>query len=1532
MSLRRFAFPLRLVGARLRAGGERALLIALGVAAGAAVLAAVLGGRLVMQDRSLALATAQLQPADRQVQVTWSGAVDSFPRLNDEVVPQLRQVTGAEPAAAMLFRESSIQGRLVNLRAADGLGRYVRLISGRLPATCVPAHCEVLRLEGAGPIPSTPALHLIVVGRAALKPEAPIAPFVLPAPPTVMIAQAVRYHTPQPSPVVIADGIAGLSRTTELETFYRSYAWFVPVRSGDIHPWSVGAFSARVQRISAQLEASPDEFEVTAPTETLTAAKASSTAASRRLLLLGGEGAALLLAFTVLAASALRRDVGDARRRLVWFGATRWQVELFTLAEAAALAVTGTIVGWVLGGAVAALVADRAGSPAGQVVVHSLLSRDGLLAAAAVAAIAGLLLYATVRAPGIQFGRLAFTPLDAAALGAIAIVLIGWARGSIDAPALASSTGTSAFLLLVPALIVFATAVLAARLLAPALRAVGRLGRRGPISVRLAAASLARNPGHAAIAATFLVASVGLALFALVYRSTLVQGQHDESSYAVPSSFVLTEDLAQLIPVLHGAPASAYPAAPTRVLRLTGNVPSGATFTMLGLPTPGLAAVGGWRHDFAALSLGELGRKLVPPSTMSLRTLALPPGRVFTLPVTVRGDDIGVIAIFRSSLDDYQPVSLGHSNGNKLVVLRGRIPFRHGTLAQLQFTLTANNLHGSANGGIGIQPSAKGVATFGTPRVNGIPVRGALHGFVGTAALSGTASTRRLPDHAGPARRPSPCPADRRTPDPGAGDAGRRRGSRPARDHPAAGGGRAGCCPRRRCDPPFSVDRRRRRDRRPADDVDAVRYPVARPRHDRRALAGRAAGAGSGNRCPPRPGPVHRADDHLTRGDVANARGGSTRARCVADARGHRGGRLAARAGRPAARHRLRRARRPRRALRPRGAGSRTVDDPRPPPDPSAARRRIRDRRRSRARGDPLGTRAGARLGDRRRRRAGATASPGARLGTARDRGRRLRVARRAARRRGDESARTRTVSCSRGGGMNAPAIELRDVFRVHSTPEGDAAALQGLSLRVADGEVLTVLGPSGSGKSTLLRILAGLDRPSAGIVRVYGEDVGKLPARQLARYRSSLLGYADQHYTRALSPELTARQLVALQLGLRGADRSERLRRADELLERVGLAGKRNRLPAQLSGGEQQRIALCAALAHRPRVFLADEPTGELDAATADQVYGALAELVREHRCTTVIVSHDPESTRIADRIVRIRDGRVSEEWARDGAESDTIVVGRGGWLRLPEELLLRAGIGTHATARLGTGSVVVEAAEGSSIEGPVPGTEVPGTAPEPEPARRVAAAVHGLQKRFGDTVVFDGLSAELRGGLLHAVTGPSGSGKTTLLHLLAGLELPDDGSIEVDGVQLTSLDRAGRAALRRARIAYVGQQVGLIPHLSALENVELALAVRGLEDRPAALAALDSVGLTDRATQRVARLSQGERARTAIARALASRPALLLADEPTSRLDGANAVAVAVLLGRLAHTSGAAVVCATHDPLVIEQADQSVALTSSS
>ena len=248
--LRRLAFPLGLARSRLGSGGERLALVAVGIVAGSAAIAAVLGGRLVIQDRALAQATAALAPADRSLEVAWFGAFGGTWRsLDRAVAPALVASTGREPARAMLYRESQIDGRLVNLRAADGLGRYVHLLSGRLPRRCVPSHCEVLRIAGPGPIPSKPTLRLIQVGRARLDPDAPFAPFIQPQT-TPFVARALRYHTPQPSPVLLADGVDGLSRTSELSSFFRSYAWFVPVEPGDVHPWSVGCVRPRRRRIS----------------------------------------------------------------------------------------------------------------------------------------------------------------------------------------------------------------------------------------------------------------------------------------------------------------------------------------------------------------------------------------------------------------------------------------------------------------------------------------------------------------------------------------------------------------------------------------------------------------------------------------------------------------------------------------------------------------------------------------------------------------------------------------------------------------------------------------------------------------------------------------------------------------------------------------------------------------------------------------------------------------------------------------------------------------------------------------------------------------------------------------------------------------------------------------------------------------------------------------------------------------------------------------------------------------------------------
>jgi ABC-type lipoprotein export system ATPase subunit len=502
-------------------------------------------------------------------------------------------------------------------------------------------------------------------------------------------------------------------------------------------------------------------------------------------------------------------------------------------------------------------------------------------------------------------------------------------------------------------------------------------------------------------------------------------------------------------------------------------------------------------------------------------------------------------------------------------------------------------------------------------------------------------------------------------------------------------------------------------------------------------------------------------------------------------------------------------------------------------------------------------------------------------------------------------------------------AIELRDVFRVFSTPEGDAAALQGLSLGIREGELVAVLGPSGSGKTTLLRLLAGLDRPSAGSVRAFGRDLAKLPSRRLADYRTRTLGYADQHYSLMLASELTAHDLVATPLALRGESRVARDRRADELLERVGLIDRRAAHPQELSGGEQQRIAVCAALAHRPRLFLADEPTGELDAENARRLFELIGELVRGEKTTTVLVSHDPAAASVADRVVTIRDGRVAAEAVRAHEGSgDTIVVGRGGWLRLPEEYLRRAGIVTHASARLERDEIVVRSVGTERAAEAAAAFELARPSGPP-----LVAELRGVTKSYGRREVLRDLDATFTGGMLCAVTGPSGSGKTTLLHLLAGLELPASGDVLVEGTVVSDLDRAARAELRAGKIAFVGQEPGLTPFLSALENVQLGQALHGANGN-GAVEALADVGLSERAGQRVSRLSTGERGRVAIARALAARCRLILVDEPTSRLDQTNALSIAVLLARLARETGIAVVCATHDPLLIEQADEQLRL----
>jgi len=514
---------------------------------------------------------------------------------------------------------------------------------------------------------------------------------------------------------------------------------------------------------------------------------------------------------------------------------------------------------------------------------------------------------------------------------------------------------------------------------------------------------------------------------------------------------------------------------------------------------------------------------------------------------------------------------------------------------------------------------------------------------------------------------------------------------------------------------------------------------------------------------------------------------------------------------------------------------------------------------------------------------------------------------------------------------MSEAIIELRDVFCVHRTNEGDAAALAGTNLELGRGEVLCVLGPSGAGKSTLLRVVAGLQPPSAGIVRVLGRDIGRMPARSRSRVRHELMGFLGQHTDTALSPDLRMRDAVALPLALRGVPRRERRRRVDELLQITGLADRADARPGELSGGERQRFALCAALAHRPALLLADEPTGELDDASADAVRALIVELARTNGTSVILVTHDPATAGVADRTLRIRDGRiVSDRRAGEGQSEEALVVDSG-WLRLPSDLLTQAGIGRRARAQLIPDGVIVTRATTDS--GPPAANAGLAAANAAPPDRWAPARVElcSVTRTYTRRQVLSGLTHEFAPGQLTAVTGRSGAGKTTLLKLMAGLDRPSSGQVVLDGHRLGNDAGEQLASLRRQRIGYLSQEPAPIGFLSAEENIALTLRIRGWDAGAAAeraITALTRAGLADRARQRAGRLSAGEAQRLALARALAGARGLLLVDEPTSRQDEANARAVAALLATAAHTGGQTVICATHDPTVIGQADHVFAL----
>jgi putative ABC transport system ATP-binding protein len=289
---------------------------------------------------------------------------------------------------------------------------------------------------------------------------------------------------------------------------------------------------------------------------------------------------------------------------------------------------------------------------------------------------------------------------------------------------------------------------------------------------------------------------------------------------------------------------------------------------------------------------------------------------------------------------------------------------------------------------------------------------------------------------------------------------------------------------------------------------------------------------------------------------------------------------------------------------------------------------------------------------------------------------------------------------------MSKPLVVCDNLVKIYKVADLEVVALQGLDLEVMPGEIMAMVGASGSGKSTLLNILGGLDIPSAGKCVVDGNDLTRLSELQRIHYRRHIIGHVWQQSGRNLLPELTAVANVELPQMLSGVGERARRNRAHELLDLVGLAAHTRKRPDQLSGGEQQRAGIAVALANSPKLLLADEPTGELDSATAADILVLLSSLSSTLGLTIIIVTHDSAIAAGVDRTIAIRDGRTSTETIRRqeplaaaneqaltrsaviGLSSEThresVLIDRVGLLQLPKEALEKLPFNGRAEVRI--------------------------------------------------------------------------------------------------------------------------------------------------------------------------------------------------------------------------------------------------------
>jgi hypothetical protein len=705
---RRLVAPLSIAARRIAARPGSVLLTGFGIALATAALTTLLVGQVVVEDRAVADSIERLPVDQRLVSVSWVGTgTTAWPELDREARAALASLGVGDPVRAVAFRSKRFGTEVVRLAGVDD-ARLLALRSGRLPSECGRDGCELVSLDASTAPVQTPGLR--VVGSATSPVDAPLYPLV--------------GSTTTAERVFIGIGIDELASRPEVDGLFRSLTWAVPLDVDELDSQTVAELPQEVAEIDTALRRVSPEFAVRAPLEDLAGARDRATRASRRQLLVAGQCIVVFLAFAVLAAAQIRRSARETRFRLRRLRALRWQIALETVGYAVMVVLPAVIAGLAAGLVTGAVVAEAAGRSGTDAVERAVSSSElgwtlVVLGGSAVAA-----LVVTAQAASLEIRGRGISPVDVAAgavLAAIAAVIV---FGETDADSLTREGATGAALLLLPVLVALAGALLAARALPAVLRLLERGVATTGVSVRLALLSIVRNPGAAALAVACLTVTLGMAVFALTYRSTLVANQRDAAAYAAPLDYVVAADPTRgRFRARTADLAPRYGSGAIGVIRRDGEAPTlnrPGELTVLGLPSDAFERMR-WRDDYAEDSPEELGRAIAYEHG-GLRGSPVPPEAVeLVLPRAVRGDPIRIMAQVRRPDGGFAVLDLTGATGSPTVSARIPRAARGGTLVGVTLGFPPGEEFTAAHRATGTRAAPdvflRGNLTLGRPRV-----------------------------------------------------------------------------------------------------------------------------------------------------------------------------------------------------------------------------------------------------------------------------------------------------------------------------------------------------------------------------------------------------------------------------------------------------------------------------------------------------------------------------------------------------------------------------------------------------------------------------------------------------------------------------------------------------------------------------------------------------------------------------------------------------------------------------------------------